>query len=218
MHQSIPSIKNSSGQPPGFCANFQPGIPGFVPFELLGSSPGVTPGLPGVGLIIYYQSTKLSVNAIWRHFSDSNWSIICCCSLVSKSVSKLGENFITLNMVWLGAFQFFLRFDFCKNSKIFDAHQQEKLTRSFKTRKFCPGHGFWPPQKNFPRGLPGGRGGGGKLVLGIDWCITWHRLPALQISMPYDVWIKFYREDWKDQSMLRDKKPSAYRSKRSFYP
>ena len=48
-----------------------------------------------------------------------------CCSLVTKAVSKLGENFKTLSMVlklkvegmtWT-AFQFFLKFDFCKIPK-----------------------------------------------------------------------------------------------------
>ena len=48
-----------------------------------------------------------------------------CCSLVTKSVWKLGENFKTLSMVlklklkdmtWT-AFQFFFRFDFCKIPK-----------------------------------------------------------------------------------------------------
>ena len=47
----------------------------------------------------YYQSTKLSVDAAWRHFSATNWSTIYCYSLVTKSVSKLGENFKTLSMV-----------------------------------------------------------------------------------------------------------------------
>ena len=65
-----------------------------------------------------------------------------CCSLVTKSVSKLGENFETLSLVLKlklkrmtsTVFQFFLRFDFCKIAKFqnFNAEQQEKLTKSFK--------------------------------------------------------------------------------------
>ena len=50
-------------------------------------------GLPGCRT--YYQSTKLSVDAAWRHFSATNWSTIYCCSLATKSVSKLGEDFET---------------------------------------------------------------------------------------------------------------------------
>ena len=52
MHQSIPSVNNAPGQPPGFCAiTFSLDS---MPSELLGSSPVVTQGLPGVGLTIYY--------------------------------------------------------------------------------------------------------------------------------------------------------------------
>ena len=55
MHQSIPSANIPPGNRRGFAPTFSP-VPGFVPSELPG-------GCPGVGPIIYYQSTKLSVNA-----------------------------------------------------------------------------------------------------------------------------------------------------------
>ena len=61
MHQSIPSVNNAPGNPQGFAPTFSLDS---IPSELLGSSPVVTQGLPVVGLTIYYQSTKLSVNAI----------------------------------------------------------------------------------------------------------------------------------------------------------
>ena len=81
VHQSIPSA-NIPLATPEFCTYFQSGSRGFVPSELPGDR-------------IYYQSTKLSVDAAWRHFSATNWSTIYCCFLVTKSVSKLGENFKT---------------------------------------------------------------------------------------------------------------------------
>ena len=80
MHQSIPSANIPPGQPPMFCIYFQSRSRDLCHLNCL-----------GVGPIIYYQSTKLSVNAVWRHFSSSNWSTIYCCSLVTKFVSKLGK-------------------------------------------------------------------------------------------------------------------------------
>ena len=47
----------------------------------------------GSGLLSITVSAKLSVDAAWRYFPASSWCIIYCCFLVTKSVSKLEENF-----------------------------------------------------------------------------------------------------------------------------
>ena len=55
------------GQPPGFCTYFQPGSQDLYYLNLPGDARGDARGMPGgcsgVGPIIYYQSTKLSVDA-----------------------------------------------------------------------------------------------------------------------------------------------------------
>ena len=56
MRQSIPSANTPSGNP-GVLHLLSARVPGFVPSEL-------PEGCPGVGSIICYQSTKLSVNAV----------------------------------------------------------------------------------------------------------------------------------------------------------
>ena len=90
MHQSIPSANIPPGQPPRFFTYFQPGSRDLYHLNFL----GVARGSDLLSIII---STKLSVDTAWRHFSVSNWSTIYCCSLVTKSVSKLRE--INLSMV-----------------------------------------------------------------------------------------------------------------------
>ena len=79
-------------QPPGFCTYFQPRSQDL--YHLNGS--GVA---RGSGLLSVIISTKLSVDAVMRHISASNWSIICCCFLVTKFVSKLGKTLKWSSMV-----------------------------------------------------------------------------------------------------------------------
>ena len=115
-------------------------------------------------------------------------------------------------MTW--SLSFLFKVWFLQNSKIATPSNRKSWPDLSKPENFARGKAF-DHHKKFYKGFAWG---GGMLVFGIDWCITWHRLPALQISMLYDVWIKFHREGWKNQSVLRDRKPSANRVKRSFYP
>ena len=80
MHQSIPSARQS----PGFLQLLSAQIPRFVPSELPGGR-------------TYYVLSKLTpYEGTFQLQTDLP---IYCCSLVTKSVSKLGENFKTLSMV-----------------------------------------------------------------------------------------------------------------------
>ena len=171
MHQSIPSANIPPGNPRSFAPIFIPGPRDLCRLDC--------PGVARDGRT-YYQSTKLLVDAAWRHFSATNWYTICWCSLVTRSVSKLGGNFKILSMVlklklegmtkdtWT-AFQFFSRFDFCKIPKFRrrltgKADQTSKILpggRCFLApgavllqENFAPGQGFWPPQKISPGVCP----------------------------------------------------------------
>ena len=109
MHQSIPSANIPPGNPRGFAPTFRPG-PGICTIWIVRGFPGCRP------FYLLSISTKLSVDAAWRHFPALNWSIIYFCFLVTKSASKPGENFRMIKYGTL-TFQSFLRFDFCKIPK-----------------------------------------------------------------------------------------------------
>ena len=72
MHQSVNSGCQHLPPPPdnpGVLHLLSAQVPGFVRSEL-------PRGCRGVGPIIYYQSTKLSVNAAWRNFSAEKLKLI----------------------------------------------------------------------------------------------------------------------------------------------
>ena len=118
MHQSIPSTNIPPGQPPGIFPNFQPGSRDLYHLNF--------PGVPRGSNLLH--NVKVPSCQLMPHegtFQLQTDVPSLCCSLVTKSVWKLGENFKTLSMVlklklkdmtWT-AFQFFLRFDFCKIPK-----------------------------------------------------------------------------------------------------
>ena len=152
MHQPIPS-------PP-------PGHPPEV-LHLLSARDLYHINCPGVGPMIYYQSTKLSINAAWRHFSASNWSTIYCFSLVTKSVSKLRESFKTLSIVlklklegitkeWLNSLPVLFKVCFLQNFKISTPINRRSwldLSKYFLTvGVFLSLHGAVLLQKNFALG------------------------------------------------------------------
>ena len=76
------------GQPPGFCTYFQPGSRGFVPSELPGGCPGVEP-------IIKVPSCQFLPHEGTFQLQTDLPSYCCSLHVVTKSVSKLGENFKT---------------------------------------------------------------------------------------------------------------------------
>ena len=129
MHQSIPSA-NIPRATPGFCTYFQLGSRDLYHLNC----PGVARGWDLLYIIKVPSCQLMPHEGIFRLQTDLP-SI--CCFLVTKSVSKLGENFKTLSMVFklkldgitCTAFQFFLRFDFCKIPKF----------RRRSTRKACRG-------------------------------------------------------------------------------
>ena len=88
MHQSIPSPNIPPGNPRCFSPTFIPG-PGICTIWIA----------HGSGLLSIIISTKLSVDAVRRRFSAWNWSIVYCCFLPTKSVSKLGKTLKWSRMV-----------------------------------------------------------------------------------------------------------------------
>ena len=106
------------GQPPGIFPNFQPGSRDLYHLNF--------PGVPrGSNLLHNVKVPSCQLIPDEGTFQLQTDVPSLCCSLVTKSVWKLGENFKTLSMVlklkqkdmtWT-AFQFFLRYDFCKIPK-----------------------------------------------------------------------------------------------------
>ena len=93
MHQSISSANTPlpPGNPRGFAPIFSPG-PGDL-YHL--NCPGVARGSRPIIKVPSYQ--LMPHEGTFQLQTDLPY--IYCCSLVTKSVSKLGENFKTLSMV-----------------------------------------------------------------------------------------------------------------------
>ena len=187
--QPYASVNSKREHPPGNRRGFAPiFIPG--PRDLCRLD---CPGVAREGRT-YYQSTKLLVDAAWRHFSATNWYTICWCSLVTRSVSKLGENFKILSMVlklklegmtkeYLDSLPILVLVWFLQNPKISTPINKKSWPDLLK---YSPGVGVSLPRgpcfcrkillrgrafdhlKKFPRGFARG----GMFALGIDWCIT----------------------------------------------
>ena len=123
MHRSIPSTNIPLPRAtPGDFPQLSARVPGFV----RGFVKSEFPGIPrGSNLLHNVQVPSCQLMPHEGTFQLQTDVPSLCCSLVTKSVWKLGGNFKTLSMVlklklkdmtWT-AFHFFLRFDFCKIPK-----------------------------------------------------------------------------------------------------